>query len=441
MQMTQIVSRELQRIARVAAENKDFCFKNLATRITKELLYRAYREVRKDGAVGVDGQTGKEYGETLEANINSLHQRLREHRYLAPKVKRSWIPKSEKELRPLGIPTFEDKVVQKAVYLLLEPIYEADFYEFSYGYRPRKRLHECKEYIRKQCMFKGMRYIIDADISGYFDNIDHAHLREFLKRRVVDGGIHSLIGKWLNAGVLDQGEVTYPESGTPQGGVISPLLANVYLHYALDEWFVKIVTPRMRGQVFLARVADDFIIGCQREEDAKRIMEVLPKRMAKYGLTIHPTKTSLKDFGIPKPGEAKGRGTFDFLGLSYYWGRTRKGRWVVQVKTAPKRLARTLKRIAKWCKENRHAPLRKQYEKLSAQLRGHYNYYGVTFNARSLWQVHWQTTAIWLKWLNRRGGRRWTWQKWHILLRRYFPLPRPRIVHSFMRLNRQLCFA
>lgn len=438
--MLQTVSSERQRIAKIAKADKEFCFRNLATRITKELLYRAYSEVRKDGAAGVDGQTAGEYSLNLKDNINDLHQRLKEQKYRAPKIRRAWIPKSGKEFRPLGIPTFEDKVVQRAVYLLLEPIYEEDFYEFSYGYRPGKKLHEAQEYIRKQCMFGGARYIIDADISGYFDNINHTQLREFLKKRVADGGIHRLIGKWLNAGVVDQQQVTYPEAGTPQGGVISPLLANIYLHYVLDEWFVKQVKPRMRGRVFVVRVADDFIIGCEYEQDAQRIMAVLPKRMSRYGLTLHATKTSLKDFGKPSPGKTKGKASFDFLGLRYYWGKSRTNKWVVKVKTSPKRLARTLKRINQWCKKNRHAPLKLQSEKLNAMLRGHYNYYGVTFNSRSLQLVYHRTEEIWHFWLSRRGDKRWTWANMVNVLKQLFPLLQPRIVHSYVNATQQLRF-
>jgi len=228
MLMLKTMSNELQRIARVAAGNKEFQFRNLATRITKEWLYEAYRQVRKNGATGVDEVTSEQYAESLDSNLSALYQKLREQKYKAPKVRRSWIPKDGGK-RPLGIPTFEDKIVQKAVEMLLTAIYEEDFYDFSYGYRKGKKLHDAVEVIKQQSQFGNANYIIDADISGYFENISHKHLREFLGQRILDGSIHRLIGKWLNAGILEDGDVYYPESGTPQGGVISPVLANIYI--------------------------------------------------------------------------------------------------------------------------------------------------------------------------------------------------------------------
>lgn len=257
--MAQTLYSELERIARVASESKDFNFRSLATRLTEELLILAYRRLRKDGAAGVDGVTAREYEQELEANISNLHARLKEQKYKAQPVRQCLIPKGDGKYRTLGLPALEDKIVQKAVTILLEPIYEVDFYDFSYGYRPGKKLQDTLKVIREKCMAAGMRYIIDADIEGFFDNLSHEELRNFLKRRVSDGGILRLVGKWLNAGIRTGGEVKKVKAGVPQGGVISPLLANIYLHYVLDDWFVKEVQPRMKGRTFLIRVADDCV--------------------------------------------------------------------------------------------------------------------------------------------------------------------------------------
>lgn len=429
--MSQTVLNELQRIAKVASENKDFQFRNLATRLTEELLHLAYQKVRKDGATGVDKVTAQEYAHDLNANISNLHRKLKEQKYKAPKIRRTWIPKENGGSRPLGIPTFEDKVAQKAVSILLESIYEQDFYDFSYGYRPGKRLQETLEPIRKQCMQNGIKHIIDADIEGYFENLDHHQLKEFLKQRVVDGRIRNLIGRWLRAGVQDGDKVDYPKAGTPQGGVISPLLANIYLHYVLDEWFVEQVKPRMKGKVFIVRVADDFIIGCELKEDAQRIMEVLPKRMAKYGLTINEAKTKLADFSKPSGNAKKGKVTFDFIGFRLYWGKSRNGKWIVKVKTSPKRVTRILKHIRVWCKTHRHEPVKQQHVALRTKLLGHYNYYGVSFNLPSLSTVCREAERCWFTWLNRRGGKRRNWEQWRRTIGANLPLPRPRIRYSF----------
>jgi len=328
-----------------------------------------------------------------------------------------------------SVPTFEDKIVQRAVVTLLEGIYEQDFYDFSYGYRKGKSCHQALEALWQKTM-RGMHWIIDADISDYFTSIDHTCLREFIERRVEDRSIIRLIGKWLNAGVLEDGMLTYPEHGTPQGGVASPLLANIYLHYVLDEWFEREVKPRLKGRASLVRVADDFVIGCEYEDDARRIMDVLPKRMQRYHLTIHPEKTRLLDFRKPATKESKGTSTFDFVGFRHYWGKSRKGKWVVKRKTTPVRLRRTLHRIGEWCRKNRHLPVREQHRVLSAKLRGHYNYFGITGNARALVAVHFWAVRTWRYWLSRRGSKPLSWQKFQAAILANLPLPPPRVVHS-----------
>ena len=425
--MAQTTSTKIQWIAE-RAKDESYVFASIAHHITEELLHLSHQQVRKDGAAGVDGETAKEYGKELTSKIKGLHERLRGCRYEAPPVRRAWIPK-EGGKRPLGIPTFEDKIVQRAVVNLLEGIYENDFYEFSYGYRKGRSSHQALEYLRERCAKGRMRWLIDADIKDYFTSIDHEQLREFLSHRISDGGIHRLIGKWLNAGVLEEGKMFYPDKGTPQGGVISPLLANLYLHYVLDEWFEKEVKPRLKGKAFLVRVADDFVIGCELEQDAKRIMEVLPKRMLKYGLTIHATKTKLVDFRKPTGGK-KGASTFDFLGFRHYWGKSREGYWVLKKKTAPSRLKRTLKSINQWCRFHRHDAVGQQHAMLKRKLQGHYNYYGITFNLKALQSVYFCVRRLWRKWLCRRGSKPLTWERYEGIMQS-FPLPLPRIVHPF----------
>ena len=423
---------QLQRIAAQAAANSECIFTNLAHLIDKGLLRRAYELTRKDGAVGVDGQEGTAYGEKLEANLDDLHQRLRECRYQAPCIKRVWLSKEDGGQRPIGITTFEDKVVQRAVVMLLEAVYEQDFYDVSYGFRPGLSAHVALGEIRNQIMDHWIGWIVEADIRGCFDNLDHGVLRELLHRRVHDGGIDRLIGKWLNAGIQDGGELLHPEKGAPQGGVISPMLANIYLHYVLDEWFVEVVQPRLKGKAFLVRYCDDFIIGCELEEDARRVLEVLPRRLEKYGLAIHPEKTRLVPFQAPKAGAPRGEhnDTFDFLGFTHYWGKSRRGYWVVKRRTMRKRLRRAMKAIAQWCRCNRHMPLQEQHRTVCQKLRGHLQYYGLRGNYRSMELLYEHTRRVWHKWLSRRSRESYIpWDKFQKLLD-VLPLPTPKIIHA-----------
>ena len=424
--MTQTVLTYVQWHAERAREDKDWVVDNLATRLTVDLLEAAYKQISRKGATGVDGVKWNDYAENLKSNLEDLHKRLKEQRYRAPSVKRVWIPK-EGGRRPIGVPTLEDKVVQKAVSMLLEPIYEVDFEDCSYGFRRGCSAHEAITAIREGIRLDNVRWIIDADIRQCFDTIDHAKLQELIRRRIGDGNIRRLIGKWLNAGIMDGVELSYPETGTPQGSVLSPLLANIYLHYVLDEWFVNEVKPRMKGNVFLVRYADDFVIGCEHQDDAERIMKVLPKRMEKYSLSIHPEKTKLVEFR--EPSSKKGN-TFDFLGFTFYWARSRKGNWVIKKRTIGKRKQRAIKRNNLWCKNNRHEPVKWQHERLSQKLRGYYNYFGVVGNYAAIESVHHWTKCAWKKWLGRRGGKKpMTWGRFNRILQT-FPLPEPRIIHA-----------
>jgi len=396
------VSTVQQRIASLAQRSPEFAFTSLAHHMTLEWLEEAYRRTRKDGAAGVDDVTGAIYAEHLSENLAALHQRLKSGTYKAPPVKRVHIPKgTSNETRPIGIPAFEDKIVQRTVVMLLEPIYEHDFYDGSYGFRPKRSAHQAIEAVWKATMEVRGGRVLEVDLRKFFDTLDHRQLQEFVSRRVRDGVIRRLIGKWLNASVMEAGNLSFPESGSPQGGVISPLLANIYLHYVLDEWFEQMVRPLMRGKCCLIRYADDFVIIFEKKNDADRVMAVIPKRFEKYGLTVHPEKTKLIDFRAPNHWErrreeksndddkgGKRPETFDLLGFTHYWGKTRKGGWAVKRKTMKARLVRSIKSIGQWCRFHRHWPVKEQWKQLCAKVSGHDAYYGITGNNASLGMFH-----------------------------------------------------
>ena len=425
------VSTKQQRIAELAKSSPELSFTSLNHYLDLDWLGEAYRRLRKESAPGYDAQTVEDYGERLDANLPSLLERAKSGRYFAPPVRRAHIPKGAgKETRPIGVPTTEDKLLQRAVAMLLEPIYEQDFLDCSYGFRPGRSAHGALEDLWRQSMDLGVRWILDVDIAKFFDTLDHAQLRKLLQHRVRDGVITRLVGKWLNAGVLEQGTVHYPEQGTPQGGSISPLLSNLYLHYVLDLWFATEVQPRLKGRTFMTRYADDVVMGFECQEDAERVLRVLPKRFAKYGLTLHPDKTRLVAFGRPNRQAAERPGTFDFLGFTHYWGRSRKGAWVIKRKTARARFNRGLQRLGEWCRFHRHRPVAEQHAKLRQKLLGHFAYYGITGNGLWLQKFREAVKKLWQKWLSRRSrGAPMPWERFTHLLRRY-PLPPARVVHS-----------
>jgi group II intron reverse transcriptase/maturase len=402
--------------------------------LDRDLLLAACIRTRKDAAVGVDGQTYEEFRKELFERLDDLVNRAHDGTYRAPPVRRTYIPKggSSSEKRPIGIPTFADKVLQRAVAMILEPIYEHDFYDGSYGFRPGRSAHQAIDDLRGWLNRHGGGWVLDADVRKYFDTIDRGHLREFLQRRVRDGVLLRLIGKWLNAGVLEEGAISYPEEGTPQGGVISPLLANIYLHYVLDEWFEEEVKPVLAGDAKLIRFADDFVLAFTNQRDAQRVFAVLEKRFTKYGLSIHPKKTRLVRFERPAGDESweDGRGkpeTFDLLGFTWYWGRKRRGGWTVKTQTAADRICRTITRIDDWCRSHRHEPIPKQRATLSRKLHGHYTYYARRGNYYSLSRVYQGVLRAWQKWLSRRSWKaHLSWPRFEQLLARH-PLPPPRI--------------
>jgi RNA-directed DNA polymerase len=426
------VSTKLQRIAELARQMPDRALTSLAYRIDIEWLKEAYRRTRKDGASGVDGQTAEQYAAQLDANLESLLTRVKTASYRAPPVQRVHIPK-DGGTRPIGIPTFEDKVLQRAYAMVLEAVYEQEFLDCSYGFRPGRSAHQALDAFWKQMMSMGGGWVLELDIRSFFDALDHSQLRQVIERRVRDGSVLRHIGKWLKAGVLEERTLRHPEMGTPQGGVISPILANIYLHEVLDVWFEREVKPRLKGRAFLVRYADDAVLGFSSEDDAQRVLEVLPKRFAKYGLTLHPEKTRLVRFAPTQQDDDDDPGTFDFLGFTHYWGKSRKGGAIIKRKTASKRLRRSLTRISQWCRAHRHDRLSAQHQMLARKMRGHYGYYGITGNARMLTMFWHAVERIWQRWLSRRSQRaKIKWERFKQLLG-VFPLPSPRVVHSIYR--------
>jgi RNA-directed DNA polymerase len=418
------VTTKIQRIAKLAREHRKRVFSSVAHAIDLDWVREAYRRTRKDGAPGVDGRDAAAFAEHLEANLQKLAEQLRMGSYRPPPVRRAHIPKSPGKTRPIGVPTFEDKVAQRAVAMLLEAIYEQDFYVHSYGFRPGRSAHQALEELQKRPTYWEHCWVIEADIQSFFDTIDHKRLRSILDQRVRDGVIRRLVDRWLNAGVLENGSVRLAKFGTPQGGVISPLLANVYLHDALDEWFQRDVRPRTNQRAKLIRYADDFVLLFGWENDARRVMAVLSKRFERFGLQLHPEKTRLLSFNSPGLGKkrAQRERSFDFLGFSHYWARSRNGKWVVKQRTSKDRFTRSLLRLKDRCRRMMHVPVADQHRTLCTMLRGHFNYFGITGNGDALWRLRHFAERIWGRALARRNGRRFAWRRFKPLLER-FPLP------------------
>jgi group II intron reverse transcriptase/maturase len=411
-------------------------FTTLAHHLDAAVLERAYWSLNPRSAAGVDRITWRDYKCDLEPNLEVLHAKLVSGAYTPQPVVRRWIPKQNGKLRPLGLPALEDKIVAKAVSMLLEQVYEQDFCDFSYGFRPGRSCHQALRDLREGLIRNGIRHAIDCDISSFFDNLQHDELLAILRKRVKDSRLLKLIQLWLETGIMDGKELVFPEKGSPQGSVISPLLANVYLHEVLDQWFQDMVVAHCQGRVVLYRYADDFVIGCASEKDARRIMKVLPLRFAKYGLEINAEKTRLVRFARPHWGfDPRKHGpkpdTFTFLGFTHYWGKIRSGGYTVKRKTEGKRLRRTLSSLWEWCRDNRHRPLEQQHRDLRAKLRGYYQYYGVRCNSECLGLVYYTAERAWRYWLNHRGGRRLTWKRFGVLKQR-FPLPGPKITQPWV---------
>ena len=425
-----MLTKELQ-IAERARKFKHEALTNLQQFIDLELLEESYQKLNKQSSPGVDGKSWHDYAEEKSQRLPELLTLFKTCRYRAPKIRRVHIPKGKTGTRPLGIPTIEDKILQEAVRRTLNPVYEEDFKDFSYGFRKGRSAHDAIEYMFRQVSFNGgMHYIIDADIKSYFDSIDHGKFREFLDLRVKDGVVRRTIHKWLKAGILEGNELRYPKEGTPQGGLISPLLSNIYLHYVLDEWFSEQIQPRLKGRSFIVRYADDFVLGFEYLSDAERVMEVLPKRFGKYNLELHPDKTKIIDLNSKR---GKGGRSFDFLGFTHYLGTSQKGRKILKRKTSRKKLTAAINKFEIWLKANRHQPLRKLIPEINKKLQGHYNYYGITFNSKSITNYYIQCRRLLYKWLNKRDGKSiWTWDKVIRLTEKWMPFKVPIIYHSYL---------
>lgn len=417
-------------IAERARKHKDEALTNLNQFIDESFLSESFDCLNKKGASGVDNETWQMYNEQRNERITQLLGALKSGKYRAPNIRRAYIPKDDGGQRPLGLPTVEDKLLQTTVTRVLTPIYEEVFYDSSFGFRPGKSQHQALEVLFKEVSFGGKMYIIDADMKNYFGSINHQCLRSFLDLRIKDGVIRKMIDKWLKAGILEDGQVSYPEEGTPQGGSISPLLSNIYLHYVLDEWFIEQIQPLLKGKSFIIRFADDFLLGFTDKEDAERVMKVLPKRLKKYSLSLNQEKTKLIELGKK---DSKKSATFNFLGFTHYMGKSRKGRSILKRKTSSKKFRISLKRINEWLRKNRHQNVGILIRLLNQKLRGHYGYYGITFNTKEINAYYEAVKRILHYWLNRRGGKRkWVWEEYVKLITVWEPLVKPKIYHSYL---------
>lgn len=423
------VKTKQDRIVKLAEEHAGEALVSIHHNIDEKWLKTAYESLPWDKAPGADEVTKAEYGERLDENLTELLRQVRTRTYRAPAVKRVEIAKGTSgEKRKLGLPSFEDKVLQKSFVMLVDGIFEREFHDFSYGFRRGKSAHDAVKDLWEKLGWTG-KWIIDLDIQKFFDTIDHMKLREMFSKRIKDGVLNKLVLGWLKAGVMKEGIWETSGTGTPQGGIVSPLLANLYLHEVLDTWFVTEVQHRLKGKSGMVRYADDAVLYFEREEDAERVMEVLGKRLEKFGLKLHPEKTHLQNFEKPEGREKKE--TFDFLGFTYYWGKSRKGKRIIKLKTSRKKLPLKLRSLKEWLKKNRHISRQEQHEKLSAKLRGLYNYYGVSYNVKSLMTMLYEATKMWRKSLKRTSRRRkLSWKKFRNYLEVH-PLPKPRIMHKF----------
>jgi group II intron reverse transcriptase/maturase len=408
--LEQYEQTSLRAIAIKAKARAKHRFQNLYRCLNVRFLMDCWKYLNKNAASGVDKVTAEAYSEDLEANIQDLAKRLKEKRYRAKLVRRCYIPKDNGKQRPLGIPALEDRLLQLACARILASIFESDFADTSYGYRPNRSAREAIEDLKFNFQFGKYGYVVEADIKGFFDNIDHKWLLRMLQERIDDAAFLNLIGKWLKAGILDtDGKILHPETGTPQGGTVSPVLANVYLHFALDLWFQKRVKAHCRGDAFILRYADDFLCAFRYREEAERFYHVLPHRLSKFNLDVAPEKTKILRFSRFHPGMQR---RIDFLGFEIYWMKDSKGVARIEQRTARKKLQSACRRIKEWIKANRHLKGRAYIEALNRKLRGHYNYYNIPGNLSSLGRFYNWVIRCSFKWLNRRGGKRrsFTWK-------------------------------
>ena len=430
------VGTKLQRIADKAQKDSQCKFTSLFHLMNKDLLWECFQQLRKDAAVGIDQVTKEEYGANLEQNLDELIRRLHTMSYIPQPVRKVLIPKpGSNKKRPLGIPSLEDKLVQSGLTRILTAIYEADFIEDSYGFRPNRGCHDALRALSQAVEGNAVNHIVDADIKGFFDNVDHEWMLKFLEHRIADKRVLRYIVRFLKAGVMSEGVVKESDMGTPQGGVISPVLANIYLHYSLDLWFERVFRKTCSGYARLIRYADDFVACFKQKEDARRFREELEGRLAVFGLEISPEKTKIIEFGPLAGIKAKKNGgkpeTFDFLGFTHYCSRTRDGkRFRMKRQTSSKKNMLAIRKLTEWLKANRTMPTRELVEKVAVKMKGHYAYYGVTDNTKGISRYAYEVQRSLLKWMNRRGKRGcMNWEKFNLLLKK-FPLPTPRICVS-----------
>ena len=422
---------KLRRVQEKARANPEERFTSLVHNLTVDALREAYKAIAPKSAPGIDGVTKEEYGQDLERRLEDVHRRLKSGTYRASPVLRRWIAKPSGGKRPLGLPTVEDKIVQGAVVEILNSIYEVDFYGFSCGFRPGRSQHHALQALQTVLQKGKVNWVLDADISKFFDTIDHKELMEVIRRRVIDRSLLRLISKWLAAGVVEEdGRRVRTKRGTPQGGVISPLLANVFLHYVVDAFVHKWRKETAKGEVYIVRYADDLVTACEYEEDVRMLLEALVERLKTYGLELSREKTRIIRFGRrwQKSEESKSD-TFDFLGFTHIVGKDRQGRYLVRRKTSRKRLNRSLNAMCQWCKRNRHTPVSWQWKELRKKLLGHYNYYGVRGNFESLRKFRYGVWRHWTQSLKRRS-QKVNRDRIYMLVNEIFVLPTPRITHT-----------
>ena len=439
-EMENITPTKLALITERARKEPQFQFTSLVHLLNERFLSECYYKLGRDRANGIDNVSWKEYGERLEENLSELVTRMKAKQYKPQPVKRVYIPKNNKEKRPLGLPALEDKIVQKGIVRILEAIYEVDFLDCSYGFRPGKNCHDAVKAVDNTIMTKPINHVIEADIKGCFDNISHEWMMKCLQVRINDSSLLLLIRRFLKSGYSESGKVVVTEQGTAQGGNLSPMMANIFLHYGLDLWFEKAVKPRVRGVCKLVRYADDFICMVQYKDEAEQIERALRKRFEKFGLELHPNKTRVISFGrYERENAVKGKlraNTFDFLGFTHYCGISRKGNFIVGRKTSRKKFRIKCIELNRWFKIVRNTGKPKEWWPiLKSKLRGHYQYYGVSGNMRSIQRYYELTRKMAFKWLNRRSNRNsFDWERFEDYLNLY-PLPKPRITYSLYELS------
>ena len=431
-----MMQAKLNQIARRAKQDKRLKFTSLIHHVNESNLAECYRELKANKACGIDGETVEAYGKNLQERLSQLVASMKSKQYRPKPVKRVYIPKAGKnEKRGLGIPSVEDKLVQIMLKKILEQIYEAEFLDVSYGFRPKLSCHDAVKALDKTVMTKPINYIVEVDIKGFFDNVNHYWLQRCLEEKIVDRNLLWLVRKFLKAGVVEDGKQLVTEVGTPQGGVISPLLANIYLHYVLDLWFKKEIKSQARGHMELIRYCDDFVVCCESEKDAKNFLELLHTRLEKFGLQVSEDKTKVIKFGRQvwkQAHRSKGKvETFTFLGFTHYCGKSRQGYFVMGHKTSKENFCRKLKETKEWLKKIRNKlRLREWWPVLKSKLTGHYNYFGVSGNYRCLQQFYNGIFSIVFKWINRRSHKKSMNFDQYLHYLQWNPLPTPRICYA-----------